>query len=224
MAMFEQHVNSAIVVSGILTVPLYSSELLTTNEALVVFLLLIIGGVLPDIDSENSKPIQITFRIISVLIPILILLAIGDGLSVIQILLVWGVLGLFTNLIFMILLKFTVHRGIIHSIPMGVFFGQIIIYIFYEVLGYSSTFALIAGIFLTIGFLLHLLLDEIVSLNAFGMRIKSSFGTAMKLYDRDNLRGTFVLYIAVVVMFLLIPIEMEVLGDIVMSFEDLEFR
>jgi len=74
--------------------------------------------------------------------------------------------------------KITVHRGMIHSIPMAILLGQLT---FFVVTGKIEERILKAAA-LAIGFLSHLILDEIYSIDSTGMklRLKKSFGTALK--------------------------------------------
>jgi hypothetical protein len=215
MAMFQQHLNGAVLVSGVLTSVLYSSEFLTsTTEALVVFGLGTLGGLLPDIDSDNSRPTQITFNILSIIFPFIVLLGLKADLTVFEYLMAWTISSTLLYAFFYLFLRFTIHRGIFHSIPMGILFGLSIYYIFSQFLGYSQSFSLISGIFLFMGYLTHLLLDEIVSLNAFGLSIKKSFGTAMKLYEKNNLIGSILVYTLIIILLFFNPIDMSTLSEI----------
>ena len=74
--------------------------------------------------------------------------------------------------------KITVHRGMIHSIPMAVLAGQLT---FFAVTGTLEERILKASA-LAIGFLSHLILDEVYSVDSTGakLRLKKSFGTALK--------------------------------------------
>ena len=215
MASFEQHVNGAVIATGVVIAPLYSASLIDATQSIIVLALGIVGGVLPDLDSDNSKPIQIVFKMFSIFFPLIVLLSISKNLSLAYLIGFWLISTLVLRLtIFKLFLLLTSHRGIFHSIPMGVVFGQITTIIFYKFLHYDLIFSTIAGIFLLFGFLVHLLLDELVSLNALGMSIKKSFGTAFKLYDKNNLLGTLMLYIFIGAFFYFIPVRGDVFIDI----------
>ena len=215
MASFEQHLNGAVIATGVAIAPLHSASLINVEQSLIVLGLGVIGGVLPDLDSDNSKPIQIVFKIFSIFLPLLIILSIADNLSLLYLIGAWLASSLILNLtLFKLFLTLTTHRGIFHSIPMGIFLGQVTMYIFYKQLHYDIIFSTIAGGFLLFGFLIHLLLDELVSLNALGISIKKSFGTAFKLYDRKNMFGTIFLYIAIVTFFFFIPLKLDIFIDI----------
>lgn len=55
------------------------------------------------------------------------------------------------------------------------------------------------------GFLIHLLLDEIYSIDLAGTRLKKSFGTAIKLYDKNNYFTSTLVYIILLVEILFLP-------------------
>jgi len=215
MASFEQHINGAVIATGIIIVPLHTASIIDITQSLIVLSLGIIGGVLPDLDSDNSKPIQIFFKIISIFLPLIIILSIPNNLSLLYLIAYWLISIFILRLtLFQLFISFTTHRGIFHSIPMGVLFAQITMLIFYKVFYFNITFSTIAGIFLLFGFLIHLLLDEFVSINVLGVRMKKSFGTAFKLYDRENLFGTLLLYTFIILFFYFIPIETNIFTDI----------
>jgi len=225
MASFEQHLNTAVISSGLIIAPLHASGILDINQSLLALTFGLIGGALPDIDSDNSKPVQIIFRILSIFVPLMVLLSISTPLSIVTMLLFWLVSSSVLYLIFFkLLLSFTVHRGVFHSIPMGLLMGQGVIYLFYFILQFDIATSTIAGLFLFFGFLTHLILDELVSLNAFGMEVKKSLGTALKLYDRENLIGTSIVYILIVTLYFILPLNydniiegLEVLKEIKLS-------
>jgi hypothetical protein len=222
MASFAQHINTAVVISGISIAPLYSSSLIDINQALALLFFGMIGGVLPDIDLENSKPIQITSSILSIFIPLLAILTLLQSLSISKMLFIWFLSSFVLHFfIFKVLLNITIHRGVIHTVPMGIVFSQILIIIFHTFLGYEELFSLLCGLFLFIGFIIHLLLDELISLNAFGMSFKKSLGSAFKFYDTANVTGSVFLYISIILLFIIYPIKLKYLFDIFKSFENM---
>ncbi|MEO1953128.1 MAG: metal-dependent hydrolase [Campylobacterales bacterium] len=215
MASFEQHVNGAVIATGAMIVPLHSASIIDAKQSLIVLALGLIGGVLPDLDSDNSKPIQIVFKIISIFFPLIIILAIPNDLSLFYLVGYWLMATFILRLtLFQLFISFTRHRGIFHSIPMGVVFAQLTLLLFYKIFDFDIVFSTIAGIFLLFGFLIHLLLDEFVSINVLGVRMKKSFGTAFKLYDRDNFIGTLLLYLFIILFFFFIPLELNIFTDI----------
>lgn len=219
MASFEQHVNAAIVTSGLGVVALYSSSMISIKGSLILLALGIIGGVLPDMDSDTSKPIQITFKIFSIFLPLIAILLFLDTLSILKIFTLWILASLVLHFgFFKLFLQATTHRGIFHSIPMGVFIALVTKYIFDNFLNYGELFSTLAGIFVFLGFMVHLILDELFSINALGMHIKSSFGSAFKLYDKNNLVGTMFLYISIIALYIHQPLNSNIFFRVYDSF------
>jgi len=215
MALFDQHVNGAVVASGVMVSALFASSLVGVSEAVSLLTIGIIGGVLPDLDSSNSKPVQITFRIFSIFLPFIVILSFIKELPLVYIFGIWIASALILEYgVFKLFLKITRHRGLFHSIPMGVFMGLLLYNALYLFTDTTKSVAFLSGFMLFYGYMVHLLLDEIVSLNALGMRVKKSFGTAMKLYDKNNLLGTGVLYLAIYTLFTVNPIHINKLDVI----------
>jgi hypothetical protein len=77
----------------------------------------------------------------------------------------------------------SVHRGIWHSLIAGLFCAFVTVTIYSKLLGRNDGVAWLAGGFLLIGYLTHLILDEVYSVDVMDTRIKSSFGTALKIVD-----------------------------------------
>jgi hypothetical protein len=78
------------------------------------------------------------------------------------------------------------HRGVWHSVLAGVFVSVLTALVFYHLLGRPEGVAWLAAGFMLIGYLTHLVLDEIYSVDIMDTRLKASFGTALKLFDRRN--------------------------------------
>jgi hypothetical protein len=77
--------------------------------------------------------------------------------------------------------------------------------IFYYVFDRPDGVAWLAGGFLLIGFLTHLILDEIYSVDVLGNHIKRSFGTAFKPIDMRNPWGSAVMTAAAVALLFATP-------------------
>ena len=78
------------------------------------------------------------------------------------------------------------HRGIFHSILAAAFFACLTAVVYRYLLGRHEGVAWLAGGFMFIGYLVHLLLDEIYSVDVMDTRIKASFGTAVKPIDMNK--------------------------------------
>ncbi|MDQ7084826.1 MAG: metal-dependent hydrolase [Sulfurovum sp.] len=223
MASFQQHVNISVIASGVLVVPLHSAGLLSIYESLVMLILGVVGGMLPDLDLDHSKPSQIFFRILSIFVPLMILLQFSEEVPVIQMMILWVIFGLFLHFVLRkTLAQMTTHRGIFHTIPMGILFAQMALYTSQELLEQTVFVSSIVAFFIFFGFIIHLLLDEIYSVNFAGIQMKKSFGTALKIYDKNNLIGTAILYILILVFLQYAPIESDIFIEILSILKDIK--
>jgi hypothetical protein len=97
------------------------------------------------------------------------------------------------------------HRGIYHSVLAGVLFAFLTAIAYYYVLGRHEGVSWLAGGFMFIGYMVHLVLDEIYSVDVLGTRVKRSFGTAMKFYDGRRLDHSIAMAVATVALLMLTP-------------------
>ena len=97
--------------------------------------------------------------------------------------------------------KFTHHRGIFHSAVTGVFFWFVVTAITYHILHLNAQMSWGLGAFVFFGFIIHLTLDEVYSVDLEDHEFKKSFGTALKLVDYHNLKTSGAMALAVLVMF-----------------------
>ena len=194
MADFKTHLSGGIVTGlGVSAVSFFTTEL-DIVQVFSVFVMGTVGGMLPDIDSDSGKPLSFLFGILSVLLPALLLTKINrqDGLSP-EFLLSYFVIAYFiiNNVICEIIKKLTVHRGIMHSIPFAVLSGEISYLLF---ISSGRTIAMIMGLAVFIGCIVHLILDELNSFTfKFGIIpiLKKSSGSALKLKSDNNLISIF---------------------------------
>ena len=206
MANFNTHLMGAAVASGIIATGLVMTGAVPHQAVVSYFILGVIGGLLPDIDSPCSIPIRLTFNVLAVTAGFLAMFAVGQRFSLAELVILWIVCFLVVRYcVFSLFIHFTVHRGLIHSIPAGIACGLLTTLFAYRLLGTSALHAWNCGIFVLIGFLLHLLLDELYSVNLLGMELKNSFGSALSLGSTDNLLGSLALYLAVIILFYFSP-------------------
>ncbi|MGF1806962.1 hypothetical protein L4C31_17085, partial [Aliivibrio sifiae] len=71
MANFSTHFNSTALVSGAASAALLSANHIELNTALWLWFLGTIGGLLPDIDSDNSTSLDIIFNLFTICIVLL---------------------------------------------------------------------------------------------------------------------------------------------------------
>ena len=82
-----------------------------------------------------------------------------------------------------LLRKYTVHRGMFHSLPAAIIFGEVA----FLLASGSVELRIYKAGGVALGYLIHLLLDELYSIewSRGRLRLKKSFGTAMKLFGRN---------------------------------------
>jgi hypothetical protein len=145
------------------------------------------AGMLPDLDSDYGTPLRETMCFTSATIPMLLLDRFASlGLRHDEMALLAVSLYLFmrfgvTNMI----RKYTVHRGMFHSIPALMIFAGLA----FLICGDSNInirYFKAGGV--ALGFMSHLVLDEIYAVEfAHGRwRLKKSFGTAIKFWGDDG--------------------------------------
>ena len=207
MADFNTHLVGAAAVSGLAATVLVMTGQFPHQAVIGYFVLGVIGGLLPDLDSPTSIPIRIVLVTLAVVAGFLVVFTFGTRYSLVELVILW--LGCFLFIRYGLLDLFdraTVHRGLIHSIPAGLGFGLITILIAFHVFTASATHAWLCGTFVALGFIVHLLLDEFYSVDLSGKKLlKKSFGTAFSLGSLGQPVGTAALYLAVIALFSLCP-------------------
>ncbi|ATX78483.1 LexA-binding, inner membrane-associated putative hydrolase [Mariprofundus aestuarium] len=198
MANFRTHLTVSAAASLAATAVVMQAEPLTQMEALLLFLLGLHAGLLPDIDSDHSIPTRLLFTIFSFATAIAVLFLFYTELSLIPLLLLALLAALSVRFILYPLFAATTeHRGLFHSVPAALLFGMALFFAGDRLFGWQAEFAWLAAGFVSGGYLLHLLLDEIYSVNFIGATVKDSFGTALTLFSRRSWFSYMLLYAAV---------------------------
>jgi hypothetical protein len=228
MANFNTHLNVAVLVTGVTAATLLVANQIELNTALWLWFLGTVGGLLPDVDSDNSTSLNSIFNLFSLTIIIIaVYYMTGDEFEalsflklitipiIIYIIINYGIRKLFEIL--------TVHRGSCHSLLFLVLCALLTTQVIWllsdpksilnsspSILNYSQKngadiLAWLSGGFVFIGGFIHLLLDEIYSVDLANARIKRSFGTALKLADFKNMPLTVGMSIAVIVLLFQAP-------------------
>lgn len=199
MADFRTHLSVAAGGGVLLALGGWQATLWTPTEALSVAVLTAFGGILPDIDSDNSHAIRLIFMLAAMLAVIAGVLSL-QGQVTLGVLLV-ACAGLYVGVRYVLselFKRFTVHRGIWHSLLAVAFCGLGVSGISYQLLAQSAWTAWAQGLALIFGSVIHLLLDEVYSVDLVGTRIKRSFGTAFKPFAyREPINSLLLLALAV---------------------------
>jgi membrane-bound metal-dependent hydrolase YbcI (DUF457 family) len=183
MAAFAQHIQF----SSLLGVG-YGGALIWAGvewpHAVLAGALCSISGMLPDLDSDSGKPSREMFEITAAVVPLLLLHRLrATGLAPEETLLLAGAIYLAIRFGASWLFKhLTVHRGMFHSLPAAAIAAEVA-YLLQHSAEPNGRYTLAGGVFL--GFLSHLVLDELWSVNAQGLKIRfnKSAGSALKLFS-----------------------------------------
>lgn len=194
MGNYRQHLTTAGVSGAVFAYGTYALTGLHWLYGSVAALLATISGLLPDLD----HPLGVELKGLTSVLGTVTALAVWHHLGrhdpnfpfelhlwavVLAYLLVrYGLRSTITRLM--------VHRGISHSVPTCAVWGAL------TYLYYPSSYHIIRvwmALAVIIGFLSHLILDEIYSVDLNNQRIKNSFGTALKFWAPSGL-ATLAIY------------------------------
>ncbi len=154
------------------------------GPVVLAFGLTTVGGLLPDLDSDSGVPVRELFGAAATIVPILLYHRLKDaGFTVEQTLVLLGGLYLLIRYgISRIFKQYTVHRGMFHSIP-GLGIAVLATYLLYHnpdpFLRWYEAGAV------GLGFLSHLALDELYSVDFNGVRLRLNkyAGSALKFWS-----------------------------------------
>lgn len=184
MADFKTHITTSTVIGiGYGVAGYFKLDAPVTTCALAAGLCSV-SGMLPDLDSDSGVPVRETMSLAAAVVPMLMMDRFSHfGWShetmvmagmVMYLTIRFGVASIFK--------KYTVHRGMWHSIPAAATAGVLA---FLVCSCDDMTMRWYKAVGVVIGFLSHLLLDELWSIDIRKGRLhfKKSFGTAMKFYS-----------------------------------------
>ena len=139
---------------------------------------------LPDLDSDSGVPVREMFGLAAVVLPLLLiprLVHMDMSREAILAALLFGYVFI-RYVVANVFRRLTVHRGMYHSLPAMLIAG-LIVYLGYHSPDRNIRLLLAGGVML--GFLSHLVLDEIYSVDIRGLKIKlkSSAGSAVKFFS-----------------------------------------
>ncbi|KXO12563.1 hypothetical protein AKG98_3757 [Moritella sp. JT01] len=190
MANFNTHLNVAALLTGVSSASLVAAGHIELNTAIWLWFLGTIGGLLPDIDSDNSTSLDTIFNIFAFSVILIIMRYMTSAyfgeLSFVEVIAIpvvtYGIMKYGLRTIFE---RLTVHRGSCHSLLFLVLCGLITTQIIANIDGIDSdkadSLAWLSGGFVFLGGFIHLMLDEMYSVDLRNIKIKRSFGTALKL-------------------------------------------
>jgi len=203
MANFATHTGVAAALGSSLSTALFVTGQLDFTASALLLLFFIAGTLLPDIDVDKARPVRWLFNIFALMSALLavVLTHPQDTTGFWQdpepqlpgwkvafaALLAW----LFTRYpLAWFFQRFTRHRGLCHSLLIAAVWGLGWVYLGLNLLAVDELIIWLQGLAIFLGFILHLLLDELYSVDFEGARLKRSFGSAFKIYQKDFISGS----------------------------------
>lgn len=206
MANFATHIGvGTLVIGGLATVTL-AADVISPDSLMAVTLAGVLGSVLPDIDLKESRASRAFFSGLAFFFAFCAMIMNAAQYSIAE-------LWILISAIFLLIRygleaafhRFSYHRGIWHSIAAALFFWFATAIIFNTILGKHPGIAWLAGGFMFVGYITHLVLDEIYSVDLMDRRLKLSFGSALKLIDGKHRGESLAVVCAALLAFWLAP-------------------
>jgi len=184
MANFTTHIAVGTLVAGALGTLTLAADVVAPENVVAVTMAGTLGSVLPDIDLQKSRAGRGMFAGLAVFFSFAVLFTFVTKFSIAELWILW--LGAMVGVrygLYAIFHRLSVHRGNWHSLLAGLLVAALTAIVFKYVFGRHEGVAWLAGGFMFIGYLVHLILDEIYAVDITGRRLKNSFGTALKFID-----------------------------------------
>lgn len=172
MAGFTVHATTALVASTGVSAYLCGDQHFPLAWGGILCALGALGGILPDIDSKETKIARYSSLVLAMVLLLLVITQLTHYLFALTL----------VPLILLIdlgLKNWTTHRGAFHSIPMCLLFATTA-FVVSDKLGFPRLFTLYCAGFLGGGYLFHLVLDELWSLRK-GLTCPS-LGTGLQIF------------------------------------------
>lgn len=185
MANFTTHIAVGTVVAGTLATLTLAADVIAPENLIPVTLAGVLGSVLPDVDLKESRPGRAMFAGLGIFFSFAVLFSAADRYSIAELWVLWlGTLVLVRYGLHALFHHLAVHRGTWHSLLAALFAAAATAVVFGNVLDRHAGVAWLAAGFTFVGYLVHLILDEIYAVDVADRRLKTSFGTALKFVDR----------------------------------------
>jgi hypothetical protein len=153
-----------------------------------------LGGLLPDLDSDSSLPVREVFGLAAAATPVLLARRVlSHGFTTEQTLVILSGVYLLVRYGARALLgRLTVHRGMFHSIPAMLIAGLLVLFVYQ---GPVTQVRLYVAGGVMLGFLSHLVLDDLFTVDLLGARphLKKHAGSPLKFFS-SSWQATLVTY------------------------------
>lgn len=206
MANYATHIAVGTVASGALATLTLAANVIDHSSLIAVTLAGVAGSVLPDIDLKDSRASRILFSGIAIFASFCVLFIGATRYSIAELWILWlGALIFVRYGVHNVFHYFAIHRGVWHSILAGVFWGFVTAILYRYMLGFHEGVAWLGAGFMLAGYIVHLVLDEMFSVDFMGNRLKNSFGTALKIVDKRYPAQSTALAVATLMIAFLTP-------------------
>jgi len=222
MANFNTHFTVAAGTAALVSATLLSMEVVTPVQAVVAFGLGTLGGLLPDVDSSHSTSIKVGFNVLSFLITVMLIFVKSSTYSLVEMVIVASLTFVGIRYVFLeFFRKISKHRGMFHTIPVAFIWGISVATMAQWLFDLNSLVSWVYGLMTTLGYFVHLILDELYSVDLGNRRMKKSSGTAMKLgmfKTKEQKIHTLLIYLAIPLLLLIAP-STDMLQSTLFSYE-----
>jgi membrane-bound metal-dependent hydrolase YbcI (DUF457 family) len=203
MADFKTHMTVSTATGVVYAFAGYQAGM-PDKTCLIAGVLCSVSGMLPDLDSDSGRPLREATTFGAAVLPMLMVdrferLHLDHESMVLAAGIVYVAIRFFVAEIFR---RYTVHRGMWHSLPAAAIVGM---FAFLVMSTEDISVRMFKTVAVTLGFLSHLVLDEIWSVDFRRGRyaFKKSFGTALKLWG-NNRWANYATYVKLAVIGLLV--------------------
>ncbi|MBP9751495.1 MAG: metal-dependent hydrolase [Candidatus Moranbacteria bacterium] len=198
MASFRTHISFGIAAGIVGAIVLSALSIVDApGTILAAVVALVLGSILPDMDSDSGIPFHVAFGSFSLVSCALIFMSSYEktpsdwqgnivtalGASIF----VWVVVGY-------VFKRFTKHRGMAHSIPAALLSGLVTFFVASR-FSFSDPEAFLLGVAMTSGYLVHLVLDEVwAAVNFHGIPFipNKALGSALKVFSSSTFSNVVV--------------------------------
>ncbi len=204
MANFISHVTGAAVVTGVGAVTMQALGFIELNTMMACWMLGIAGGLAPDLDSDDPKALGIIFNIITALVWLLLFAGLIERLSLLEFTIALVVATLFVRVgLFLFFMHATQHRGNFHSIMGGVVLAFMIAAIAGRVVDGFTAWVL--ALFCFLGFVTHLVMDELFRVNLVNEGCEKPLFSAFKFVSVEKKPLTAAMFVSAFLLWFFTP-------------------
>jgi len=181
MANFETHLSGGATLAALAAVIAHGYGWATPVEALALFAVGLFASLAPDIDLDHSTAARVFFFALGLLLGLFAVFALKPYFAPLGLALAWLFVWLTVRYpLAAVFGALTVHRGMWHSLAMALTVALAVAASAAHLLGQPAPLAWLAGGFALLGYLTHLVLDELASVDLLNRRVKRSVGSALK--------------------------------------------